>query len=63
MTTMTIDNKATARKPFEHYIIDRNEYPTMQDLMFLVGECMNRDVYLIRVEENGNELFTIRNYR
>lgn len=63
MTTMIIDNKATSTKPCEKYIIDRNEYKTEKDLLELAGDCMNENVYLIRVYENGNELFTIRNYR
>ena len=62
MTIMTIDNKATATKPIEKYIIDRNEYPTLADLHMLAGECMNKEVYLISVEEDGKELFKTRNW-
>lgn len=61
MTKMVIDNKATAKRAYECYAIDRNEYRTVNDLMMLAGECMNNDVYLIRVYENDEELFTMRN--
>lgn len=63
MTTMYIDNKATAKKAIELYEIDRNEYQTIDDLRNLAWDCMNNNVYLIRVFENNNELFTIRNNR
>ena len=61
MTKMIIDNKATAEKKYECYDIDRNEYPTVDDLRMLAYDCMNDEVYLIRVYENETELFTIRN--
>ena len=61
MTKMIIDNKATAQKKYECYDIDRNEYPTIEDLKLLAEDCMNDEVYLIRVYENETELFTIRN--
>lgn len=61
MTKMIIDNKATAEKKYECYDIDRNEYPTVDDLRMLARDCMNDEVYLIRVYENETELFTIRN--
>ena len=61
MTKMIIDNKATTKKKYECYDIDRNEYPTVEDLKSLAEYCMNNDVYLIRVYENETELFTIRN--
>ena len=63
MTTMIIDNKATATKSIEKYIIDRNKYDTVKKLKELASECMNEDVYLIRVYENDKELFTFRNWR
>ena len=63
MTTMIIDNKATSNKAYESYTVDRNEYPTVEDLKDLAYECMNKEVYLIRVFEDNNELFTIRNYQ
>ena len=61
MTKMIIDNKATAKIKYECYDIDRNEYPTVEDLKQLARDCMNNEVYLIRVYENETELFTIRN--
>ena len=61
MTTMIIDNKATAKKPIEKYIIDRNEYPTKESLYMLAGECMNKEVYLIKIYENDNLIITARN--
>ena len=61
MTKMIIDNKATAEKKYECYDIDRSEYPTVDDLRMLARDCMNDEVYLIRVYENETELFTIRN--
>lgn len=60
-TTMYIDYKAGSKKSYELYEIDRNEYPSNDDLRSLAFECMNNSVYLIRVFENNNELFTIRN--
>ncbi len=63
MTKMIIDNKASVKPSYEAYEIDRNEYRTIDDLMFLAGECMNDNVYLIRVYENDEELFTMRNSR
>ena len=61
MTKMIIDNKATAQKKYECYDIDRNEYTNVEDLKLLAQDCMNDEVYLIRVYENETELFTIRN--
>lgn len=58
MTKMTIDNRATAEKAYEAYIIDRNEYRTENDLINLVYECMNKDVYKITVYENGIEIIS-----
>lgn len=63
MTTMIIDNKATAKKSIEVYTIDREEYPTIEDLRNLVFECMNEEAYMIRVLENDVELFAVRNYK
>lgn len=63
MTILYIDNKATATKSVEAYEVDRDLYQTEKDLMMLAGECMNEDVYLIRVLEDNKELFTMRNYR
>ena len=53
--------KQLQRKKYECYDIDRNEYPTVEDLKSLAEDCMNNEVYLIRVYENETELFTIRN--
>ena len=61
MTKMIIDNKATAKKKYECYDIDINQYPNVEDLISLAEDCMNDEVYLIRVYENETELFTIRN--
>ena len=58
MTKMIIDNRATASKAYEAYIIDRAEYPTVNDIIALVYECMNSDVYKITVYENGTEIVT-----
>ena len=61
MTTMTIDNKAFIKPAYEYFKIDRTEYKTIDDLLALACECMNEDVYLIRVYENDEEVFTVRN--
>lgn len=61
MTTMLIDYKASAEKAYQNYEIDREIYPTVDDLKELTYECINSTVYLIRVYENGAELFTVRN--
>lgn len=63
MTTMYIDNKATAKKATEYYIIDESIYETENKLKELATDCMNEEVYLIRVYKNDKELFTLRNYR
>lgn len=61
VTKMIIDNKATTQKKYECYDIDRNVYPTVEDLKLLAEDCINNEVYLIKVYENETELFTIRN--
>lgn len=70
MTIMMIDNKARCKKSYEYFEVDRNEYNSVNSLMELAYECMNEDVYLIRVcEGKGNsldnykELFTMRNHK
>lgn len=62
MTTMYIDNKANVNPTVENYIVDRSEYSTIQDLYTLANDCMNDNVYLIRMSEDGKELFTVRNH-
>ena len=49
MTKMIIDNKARAKKDYEVYEIDRNEYPTVMSLENLIDECMNDEVYAITI--------------
>lgn len=58
---MYIDYKAGVNKKYQLFELDRNEYPTIDDLKLIALDCMNNEVYLIRVFENNNELFTIRN--
>ena len=55
-TTMIIDNRATAKKAYEAYEIDRNEWKTMSDLENLVADCMNKEVYKITVYEGKKEI-------
>ena len=62
-TIMIIDNKATAEKPYEVYEIDRYEYQTIENLRELVGDCMNKEVYSIKIMEDDNELMMVRNWR
>lgn len=61
MTKMIIDNRATADKRYETYVVDRNEYPTEQDLAELAVECMNKDVYSITIYIDEEILFSIVN--
>lgn len=61
MTTMIIDNKATAKKSYEYYCIDRKEYPTEKDLEMLAYECMNDDVYSITICIDAVTLMKITN--
>lgn len=56
MTKMIIDNKANAKKSYEVYEIDRNVYPTIEDLNEIVDECMNNETYSITVYENNKEI-------
>lgn len=63
MTTMIIDNKATAKRSYESYTLDENIYNTEEKLKEIAFECMNKEVYLIRVYKDNKELFTIRNYQ
>lgn len=59
-TIMIVDNKATAKKSYEAYKIDRRVYRTMDDLKELVEDCMSENVYLIRIYENGNQILEVR---
>lgn len=61
MTKMIIDNRATAKKPYEAYEIDRNEYPTIDDIYEVITDCLNSDVYSITVTENGKEIIKVIN--
>lgn len=61
MTKMIIDNRATAKRPYEAYEIDRNEYKTIEDLVNVVYECLNDDVYCITVIENDVEIIKVLN--
>lgn len=61
MTKMIIDNRATAKKRFECYTVDRNEYKTIEDLKTVAYEFLNKDVYSITVTENDIILFRILN--
>lgn len=54
---MIIDNRATCKHPYYRFIIDRNEYPTMQDLEELVDSCMNKETYRITIIENDKVIF------
>lgn len=63
MTTMIIDNKATAKKAYESYTIDEEIYYNEEKLKELAADCMNEEVYLIRVYKDNKELFTMRNYK
>jgi hypothetical protein len=61
MTKIIIDNRATAKKAYEAYEIDRNEYKTQEELQELVYECLNENVYSITVTENGKEIIKVLN--
>lgn len=61
MTKMIIDKKAGCGAD-EAYEIDRSIYQTIEELKVVAFECMNKDVYLVRVFEDDVELFTLRNH-
>lgn len=61
MTKMIIDNRASATKRYEAYEIDRNEYPTNDDLVELAHDCMNADVYAITILVNEEVLMKLTN--
>lgn len=60
-TTLLIDNRATAKVPYEHYVIDRAYYPTYEDLVEMVKDNMNSDVYKITVYEDDVEIISMLN--
>lgn len=59
MTTAIVDYKA-GKGTYKKYIVDRNEYPTIADIM---DALMHEDVYKIEVFEYENLVYTGRNYR
>lgn len=59
MTTAIVDYKA-GKGTISKYIVDRNEYPEIADIM---DALMHEDVYKIEVYENGELVTTARNYR
>ena len=61
MTKMIIDNRATATKRYESYEIDRNEYPTNDDLTELAYDCMNKDVYSVTIYVNEEMIMKLTN--
>lgn len=61
MTKMIIDNRATATKRYEAYEIDRNEYPTYENLATLAYECMNKDVYSVTIFDDEKEIMKLVN--
>lgn len=61
MTKMIIDNRATAKRPYEVYEIDRNEYKTEYELLQVAVECFNNDVYSITIIENEKEIIKVLN--
>ena len=63
MTKMIIDNKATAKRAYEVYEIDTNIYDSENKLRELVGDCMNKEVYMITIMKDNETLFTVRNYQ
>ncbi len=63
MTKLYIDYKAGADRNCEWYCVDRNIYPTVEDVMELARDCMGNEVYLVRAFEGDQELFTFRNHR
>lgn len=61
MTTMIIDNRATAEKAYETYTIDRTEWPTEDDLLDLIDDCMNDDVHSVTILEDDVEILKVLN--
>ena len=49
MTVMTIDHKTGDTRKYSHYMIDRSEYPTLEDLKNLALECLNDNAYSIQI--------------
>ena len=58
MTKMVIDNRAAAKKAYEVYEIDRNEYPTVEDIMDSAVDMMNNETYRLTVYEDDKVLFS-----
>lgn len=59
MTTVIVDYKA-GKGTYSKYIVDRNEYPDIADIM---DALMHEDVYKIEVYENDVLVQVCRNYR
>lgn len=55
-TLIEIDNKAgRGTKDYEYYTVDRELYPTMEDVKEAAADLMNDDVYALRIYVNGEE--------
>lgn len=52
MTVAVFDNKATAKKRYETYAIDREMYKSVFEVIQLVMDCMAEQVWKIEVYEN-----------
>lgn len=59
MTTAIVDYKA-GKGNMKKYIVDRNEYPHIADIM---DALMHEDVYKVEVYENDTLVHVGRNYR
>ena len=72
MTIAIVDNKATAKKAYETFVIDREVYNTINDVMGIVAEMINKETYKIDVYEieeldrknltEENKLFTFKGW-
>ena len=59
MTKAIVDYKA-GKGSYKCYIVDRNEYPDIADI---VRDLMTEDVYKVEVYENDELVQVCRNYR
>lgn len=59
MTTAIVDYKA-GKGTYSKYIVDRNEYPDIADIM---DALLHEDVYKVEIYENNELVHIGRNYR
>lgn len=56
-TIVEIDNKAgKGLKDYEYYTVDREMYPTLEDVKEATADLMNNDVYALCIYVDGKKV-------